>query len=110
MWLGKACFREVKHNPIYLLQQVFEPRHEISNIVVFVTSQGSDQPAHTHSLIRAFCLSLKHSMSVKLLKEHHLEFLSLKGGCTGSYVSTLNKIQHCWKSHVPAQSLIIRMD
>ena len=42
-------------------------------------------------------------MSVKLLTEHHLEFLSLKGGCTGSSVSTLVKMQHCWKSHVAAQ-------
>ena len=30
-------------------------------------------------------------MSVKLLAEHHLEFLSLKGGCTGSSESTLVK-------------------
>ena len=30
-------------------------------------------------------------MSVKLLTEHHLEFLSLKGGCTGSSASTLVK-------------------
>ena len=29
----------------------FEPRHEISNIVVCVTSKGSDQPAHPRSLI-----------------------------------------------------------
>ena len=28
-------------------------------------------------------------MSVKLLTEHHLEFISLKGGCTGSSESTL---------------------
>ena len=28
-------------------------------------------------------------MSIKLLTEHHLEFLSLKGGCTGSSESTL---------------------
>ena len=28
-------------------------------------------------------------MIVKLLTEHHLEFLSLKGGCTGSSESTL---------------------
>ena len=28
-------------------------------------------------------------MTVKLLIEHHLEFLSLKGGCTGSSESTL---------------------
>ena len=42
-------------------------------------------------------------MSVKLLTEHHLEFLSLKGGCTGSPESTLVKIPHCWKSCVMAQ-------
>ena len=30
-------------------------------------------------------------MSVKLLTEHHLEFLSLKGGCTGLSESTLVK-------------------
>ena len=42
-------------------------------------------------------------MSVKRLTEHHImEFLSLKGGCTGSYESTLVKIPHCWKSHVTA--------
>ena len=29
------------------------------------------------------CLSLEYSMSVKLLTEHPLEFLSLKRGCTG---------------------------
>ena len=39
-------------------------------------------------------------MSVKLLTKHHLEFLSLKGGCTGSTESTLVKMPHCWKSHV----------
>ena len=37
-------------------------------------------------------------MNVKLLTEHHLEFLSLKGGCTGSSESTLVKMPHCWKS------------
>ena len=47
-------------------------------------------------------------MIVKLLTEHHLEFLSLKGGCRGS--STQNainyvKIPHCWKSHAMAQLL-----
>ena len=44
-------------------------------------------------------------MTVKLLIEHHLEFLSLKRGCTGSSVSTLVKIPHCWKSHVVAHVL-----
>ena len=38
-------------------------------------------------------------MTVKLLIKHHLEFLSLKGGCRGSFESTLVKMPHCWKSH-----------
>ena len=41
-------------------------------------------------------------MAVKLLTEHNLEFLSLKGGCTGSSEPTLVKMPHCWKSHVAA--------
>ena len=42
-------------------------------------------------------------MNVTLLIAHHLEFISFKGGCTGSSESTLVKIPHCWKSHVAAQ-------
>ena len=42
-------------------------------------------------------------MSAKLLTENYLEFLRLKGGCTGSSESTLVKLPHCWKSHVTAQ-------
>ena len=41
-------------------------------------------------------------MIVKLLTEHHLEFLSLKGGCTGSSESTHVKMPHCSKSHAMA--------
>ena len=45
-------------------------------------------------------------MSVKLLTDHHLEFLSLKGGCTGASESTLVKMLHCWKSHDTAHMSI----
>ena len=41
-------------------------------------------------------------MIVKLLTEHHLEFLSLNGGCRGSSESTHVKMAHCWKSHALA--------
>ena len=34
-------------------------------------------------------------MSAKLLTEHHLEFLSLKGGCRGSSEPTLVKMISC---------------
>ena len=42
-------------------------------------------------------------MSVKLLTEYRLEFLSLKGGCTGSSECTPAKMPHCWKSHALAR-------
>ena len=42
-------------------------------------------------------------MIVKLLTEHLLEVLSLKGGCTGSPESTLIKMANSWKSHATAQ-------
>ena len=42
-------------------------------------------------------------MIVKLLTEHHLEFLSSKGGCTGWSESTLVKLLDCLKSHAVAQ-------
>ena len=45
-------------------------------------------------------------MSVKLLTEHHLEFLGLIGDCRGSSGSTFVKMPHCWKSHVAAQIII----
>ena len=54
-------------------------------------------------------LSLEYStgMSVKLLTEHVLEFLSLKGGCRGSSKTTLVKMPHCWKSHVTAHLFLV---
>ena len=42
-------------------------------------------------------------MTVNLLTEQNLEFLSLKGGHTGSSESALVKMPHCLKSHVVAQ-------
>ena len=39
-------------------------------------------------------------MIVKLLNEQHLEFLSLKGGCTGSSESLLVKC-HIVGNHMP---------
>ena len=61
------------------------------------------RPAKSQGL----CLSLEYSISVtvKLLNEDHLEFLSLKGDCTCSYESTLVKMPHCLKAHVTVQLL-----
>ena len=56
---------------------------------------------------QSLCLSLEYSICVKLLTEHHLEFLSFKGGCTGSSEFTLVKMPHCWKSRVTAQIIVL---
>ena len=41
-------------------------------------------------------------MIVKLLTEHHLEFLSLTGGWRVPSESTLVKMSNFWKSHAAA--------
>ena len=51
---------------------------------------------------QSLCLLLEYSMNVKLLTEHPLKLLSLKGGYTGSSESTHVKMPHCWESHVTA--------
>ena len=70
--------------------------------LLFSNPSESSEPAYTQS-DQSLCELLEYSMSVKLLTEHHLEFLSLTGGCTGSYESTLVKMSNCWKSHALAQ-------
>ena len=46
-------------------------------------------------------------MIIKLLTDHHLEFLSLKRGCRGSSESTHVKMPHCWKTHALAQFIFL---
>ena len=50
-----------------------------------------------------FCGNPEYSMNIKLLTKHHLEFLILKGGCTGLSESIHVKLPHCWKTGVAAQ-------
>ena len=57
---------------------------------------------------QSLCLSLEYSTSVKLLTEHHLVVLRLKGGCIGLCESRLVKMPHCLKSHVTAQILVTK--
>ena len=47
--------RNVPNKTVYIS---YEPVHEIPNNVVCVTSEASDQLAHTRSLIRAFASRL----------------------------------------------------
>ena len=61
--------------------------------------------AYAHS-DQSLCWSLEYYMSVKLLIEHHLGFLSLKGGYAGSSEPIHVKMSHCWISHVAAQNLV----
>ena len=58
---------------------------------------------------QSFCKAFEYSMTIKLLTDH-FEFLSFKGGCTGSSESTFVKIPHCLKSHVTAHILDMEED
>ena len=63
------------------------------------------RPAKAQTILRRLLRAFASRLNIlwfKPLTEHHLEFLSLKGGCTGSPESTLSlvKMPHCWKSHV----------
>ena len=75
---------------IFNISNYIEPVHDIANKVVYAQSD--------HSL----CKSLEYYMIVELLTEHLLEFLSLKGGYTGSSESTLVKMPNYWKPHATA--------
>ena len=59
---------------------------------------------------QSLCLALEYSISFKLLTEHYLGFLSVKGGCTGASESTLIKMPYCWKSHVTAHLQVEQSD
>ena len=52
---------------------------------------------------QSLCLSLEYSMTVQLLTEQRLEFLSFTGSCACSSESAHVKMPHCWKSHVVAK-------
>ena len=45
-------------------------------------------------------------MSVNLLTEQNMEFLSLKKGYTGSSESTCVKMPHSWRVHVAVDTCI----
>ena len=49
-------------------------------------------------------------MIVKLMDEHHLEFLCLKGGGRGAFESTFVKISNWWKSHAAAHIFFSFLD
>ena len=58
---------------------------------------------------QSLCLSHEYSMTLELLTEHDLEFLSLKGDCTCSSEYSLINMPHCWKSHVAAHICLLNM-
>ena len=58
---------------------------------------------------QSLCKSVEDFIIVKPLTEHHLEFLSLKGGCRGSSESTLFKISNCRKSLATTEIVFFKL-
>ena len=70
--------------------------------MVCATSKGSDQPANTRSLIRAFASRL-NTLCSKATDRTSFGISKLQSGCTGSSEFTHVSMPHFWKSHVVAQ-------
>ena len=96
-------------NLFFVWGSAYEPRHEISDNVVWATSSLRSALAYTQS-DQSFCLSLEYSMTFKLLTEHNLDLLSLTGGCTGLSESTFVKLTQFMKSHDTGQLLFMIKD
>ena len=73
--------------------------YEISNNVVCATSKASDQPALTQTG-QSLCKSFDYSLSVKLLTEHHFEFLSLIGEAALARLSLFMSKCHIVRNHM----------
>ena len=84
---------------VHLTDQV----HEIFQLCGMCAQQSLRSACAYAQSDQSLCFTLEYPMSIKLLNEHLLEFLSLKGGCTGSSESRLVKMSNCWKSHAAAQ-------
>ena len=94
---GLVCDLRVQH---FLV--MYEPWNEISNKKVCATSKGSDQPAQTRSLIRAFASRL----SILWLLSYYLNtiWVSKLKRRLQRLVRVYNvKMPHCWNSHATAQ-------
>ena len=52
---------------------------------------------------QSLCLSFELSITLRLLTEHHLEFLSLNGGCAGTSESTHVAAQFALVNPCPAE-------
>ena len=72
---------------MYIVFFRLEPRRDFQQCGMW--DQHNLRPACTYAQSdQSLCWLPKYSITVKLLTEHHLEFLSLNGGCTGSSEST----------------------
>ena len=60
------------------------------------------QPTKAQISLHKLCWSLECFNNTKLLTKHHLELLSLRGGCTGLSESSLVKMPDCVNSYVVA--------
>ena len=98
VYYGKLCF---KWTIWWLLKYIWAVTWDFHQCGMCNQQSFRLACAYTQ-LIRAFASRLNVIPLLSYWLKHHLEFLSLKGGCTGSSESTLVKMPHCWKSHAAA--------
>ena len=87
-WIFFNCSSALNCIPSVLCKVRYEPVHKLSKNCGMCDQQSLRLACAYAQSDQSPCLSLEYSMNVKLLTEHHLEFICLKGGCTGSSEST----------------------
>ena len=86
----KAC----KLFSMQILECFFKVSRDMRFITIFCCmcdQQRLRSPCAYAQSDQSLCKSLEYSMSVELLTEQYLEFLSLKGGCTGLLSLSMSK-------------------
>ena len=75
----------------------YEPRHEVSNSVLCATSNSSNQPVHTRSLLRAFAFHFLWVLIYQLnIKEKALFTLHVTTELHIFFTSEQPKQYHAW--------------
>ena len=100
-FLKFMIWKVVNFHPCIYIYSIWAATWDFQQFGMCVQQRLRSAFAYAH-FDQSLCWSLEYTLNIKLLTEYHLEVLSLKGGCTGSFESTLVKMSQCWKSHVTA--------
>ena len=99
LWYGSRRMKPAPRGCWGLRSDNTEPRNEIFNNMVCATSKGSDQSAHTRSLIRAFASRLNIQLLLSYWPNNTWSFLALQAAAQARLCLLMSKC-HIVGNHV----------